>query len=127
MAAFLTARYLAFGEFGLDEPDQRDRAAMRALQHALLLEGGQVLADRGVGDAEQLGELADPPAAPDRHDLRDAGLAARVRNARQAREMIAAYIDTDDHRPHQGLAYRTPAGSPRPGTMPPQTHKPQAA
>ena len=62
---------LAAGELALDGRLQRERAAVGPLQQPAGLEHAEVLADRGLRDAELLGELADPGAPANGHQLGD--------------------------------------------------------
>ena len=48
---------------GLRSGFDRDRSAVGASQHSLLLQGGEVLAQRGLADAEGLHEVGQPDAA----------------------------------------------------------------
>ena len=55
-------RFLALRELAIDVGVHRERAAVRALEQPALLQRAQVLADRRLGDAEGLRQLADPRA-----------------------------------------------------------------
>lgn len=73
------------GKVRLDRGTHRDRAAVGAEQQLLPGEIGDVLADRGFGDAEQPGELGVADAAAFIEHAEDAGVAFRGERWRRLR------------------------------------------